>query len=91
MLLHFWVPSLGRKPGEGKVLKVTRGPWCGCSTLASSVSAPTLPESLPVGEKRGVHTSDLPVRINVAREKDGPLILTVQESELEPRGPVPWT
>ena len=91
MLLHFWMPSLGRKAGEGKVLKVTRGPWRGCSTLASSVSAPTLSVSLPEGEKRGVHTSDLPVRTDVAREKDGPLILTVQESELEPRGPVPWT
>ena len=61
------------------------------AVLASSVSVPTLPVSLPVGEKRGVHTSDYAVRINVARVKDGPLTLTVQESGLEPRGPVPWT
>ena len=59
------------------------------AVLASSVSAPTLSVSLPVGEKRGVHTSDYAVRINVARVKDGPLTLTVQESGLEPRGPVP--
>lgn len=55
------------------------------------VSDPTLPVSHQVGEKRGVHTSDHPVRINVARVKDGPLTLTVQESGLEPRAPVPWT
>lgn len=61
------------------------------AVLAYSVSAPTLPVSLPVGEKRGVHASDRPVRINVAREKDEPLTLTVQESGLEPRAPVPWT
>lgn len=59
------------------------------AVLASSVSAPTLPVSLPVAKKRGVHTSDHPVRINVARVKDSPLTLTVQESGLEPRGPVP--
>lgn len=55
------------------------------------MSAPALPAGLPVGEERGVHTSDHPVRINVARVKDGPLTLTVQESGLEPRAPVPWT
>lgn len=60
------------------------------TVLVSSVSAPTLPVNLPVGEKRGVHISDLPVKMNVAREKDGPLILIAQECGLEPRGPVPW-
>lgn len=61
------------------------------AVLASSVSASTWPVSLPVGEKTGVHTRDLPMRMNVPREQDGPLLLRVQESGLEPRGPVPWT
>lgn len=68
MLLHARLPSPGRKAGEGESLKVTQGPGCDC-VLASSVSAPTVPVSLPGGEERGVHPSDLPVKINVARKR----------------------
>lgn len=86
---YFWVPSSGRKAGKGKFVQ-SLGTLGVAAAPASPGSAPNWPVSLP-WVRRGVHSSDLSVNLGVAREKDSPWILKVQECGLEPRGPVPWT